>query len=270
MLIRLFTAVCLVSSMSFVSQSAHAQKVANYDFTDSKPSERLRPPVPTSPLQHPATRDRLHPPPPPKPTREESGEGTCGGILQNPPLIVSLVSLDRDSYAFGDEFTFVVKLDASRATTVPVRASLAEVEPVDANMSYEWRPFGISLELRSLNYRTTGVGLLRLYGSKDTPGSEIELKPGEWIELRGMAKMEWSNLPHGALPPDEEKYVLPLPLRQPQEFMAAVWASRGEGYRFDAGTREETRVCHVAEQSSSGNWGHVTVRPTSIQSSRPE
>jgi hypothetical protein len=246
MLIRLFTAVCLVSSMSFVSQLAHARKVANYDFTDSKPLERLRPPVPASPLQHPATRDRLHPPPPPKPTREESGEGTCGGILQNPPLIVSLVSLDRDSYAFGDEFTFVVKLEASRATTVPVRASLGEVEPVDASMSYEWRPLGISLELRSLNYRTTGVSLLRLYGSKDTSGSEIELKPGEWIELRGKAKMEWSNLP-----------------RQPQEFMADVMAIRAEGYRFDATTRRETRVCHHAEASSSLRRVHVTVTPKS-------
>jgi len=55
MLFRLFTAVCLVASMSFVSQLAHVQKVANYDFTDTKPLERLRPPVPTRPLQQPAT-----------------------------------------------------------------------------------------------------------------------------------------------------------------------------------------------------------------------
>ena len=50
MLFRLFTTVCLIASMSFVSQLAHAQKVANYDLTDAKPLERLRPPVPTSPL----------------------------------------------------------------------------------------------------------------------------------------------------------------------------------------------------------------------------
>jgi len=256
--------------MSFILQSAHAQKVASYDFTEAKPLERLRPPVPTSPLQHPATRDRSHPPPPPRPIAEENVAGACSGILQNPPLIVSLVSLDRDSYTFGDEFTFVVKLEASRATAVPVRANLAEVEPADASKSYEWRPLGISLELRSLHYRSTGVGLLSLYGSKDIPGSEIELKPGEWVELKGRAKMEWSNLPSGVLPPDEEKYVLPLPLRQPEEFMAAVWANRAESYRFDAGTREETRVCHVAEQSNSGDWVHFTVRPKGTQSSRPE
>ncbi len=246
MLFRLMTAASLVGIVLLVPQVAKAQRVATYDFTDVKPLERLRPPLP-----------------PPKPKPGEMVGGACGGILQNPPLIVSLVSLDRDSYTFGDEFTFVVKLEASRATTVPVRASLAEVEPVDASKSYEWRPLGISLELRSLKHRTTGMGLLRLYGSKDALGSEIELKPGESIDLRGRAKMEWSKLPHGALPPDEEKYVLPLPLRQPQEFMVDVMAIRAEGYRFDATTRRETRVCHNDEASSSLSRVHVTVTPKS-------
>ena len=75
--------------------------------------------------------------------------------------------------------------------------------------------------------------------------------------------MEWSNLPHGTFPPDEEKYVLPLPLRQPQELMAAAWAARAQGYRFDAERRQENRVCHGAEQSPSGNWLHITVKPES-------
>jgi hypothetical protein len=123
---------------------AHAQKVTTYDLSDAKPLERLRPPVPTSPLSRPATRDRLHPPPPP--TLEESDEGVCGGIIAN-QLLEPILSLDRDSYAFGDEFTFVLRLKAIYPTRVPVRASMAEIEPSDPNVSYEWRSMWLSLEL---------------------------------------------------------------------------------------------------------------------------
>jgi len=262
MLFRLITAVCLLASMSFVSQLAHAQKVANYDLTDAKPLERLRPPVPTSPSPRPATRGRLHPPPPPTP--EESDEGVCGGILASPPLEVSILSLDRDSYAFGDEFTFVLRLKAIYPTRVPVRASMAEIEPSDPNVGYEWRSMWLSLELQSSTHRTVGVGmrLLQLYGSKDTPGSEIDLKAGEWIELRGKARMKWANSPHGTLPASKEKYVLRLPLKSAKEFDARAFAMRGEGYRYDAASRKETRVCHPAEHSSGVDPVHITITPS--------
>jgi hypothetical protein len=263
MLFRLFTAVCLVASMSFVSQLAHAQKVANYDFTDAKPLERLRPPVPTSPLQHPATRDRLHPPLPPRPIPEESGEGACSGILASPPLEVSILSLDRASYAFGDEFTFVLRVKAIYPTRVPIRASMVEIEPSDPNVSYEWRSLGLSIELRSSTHQTVGVGLLQLYGSKDIPGSEIDLKAREWIELRGKARMKWANFPRGTLPASEEKYVLRLPLKSAQEFDARAVAMRAQGYRYDAASRKESRVCHPAEQSFGVDPVHITITPSS-------
>ena len=262
MLFRLFTAVCLVASMSFVSQLAHAQKVANYDFTDAKPSERLRPPVPTSPLQLPATRDRLHPPPPPRSIPEESGEGVCSGILANSPLDVSILSLDRDLYAFGDEFIFVLRLKANYPTRLPVRASMAEIEPSDPNVSYEWRSMGLSLELRSSAHRTVEVGLLQLYGSKDIPESEIDLKAREWIEVRGKARMKGDNFPHGTLPASEEKYVLRLPLKSAQDFDVRPFAIRAQGYRYDAASRKESRVCHPTEQSSGVDPVHITISPS--------
>ena len=119
------------------------KKVASYDFTDAKALERLRPPTPTIPLQHPATRDRLHPPPPPSP--QESDERVCGGILDNPPLAVTLL-LDRDSYVFGDEFTFILRVEALRPTRVQVSTSMAEIEPSDPKVSYEWRRSGCRFE----------------------------------------------------------------------------------------------------------------------------
>ena len=150
------TAASLIGIVALVPRVAQAQKVAAYDFTDAKPLERLRPPLPSPPRKYPPKGDPSHLPPPPKPAADESGEGACSGVLQNPPIIVSLVSLGRDSYTFGDEFTFIV--GASRATTVPVRASLAEVEPVDPSKSYEWQPRGISLGLRDPKYRSPGFG----------------------------------------------------------------------------------------------------------------
>ena len=73
--------------------------------------------------------------------------------------------------------------------------------------------------------------------------------------------MEGTNPPQGALPVSEEKYVLQLPLKKPQEFSADGFASRAESYLFDAATRQETRVCHSNEQSERGNPVHLTITP---------
>ena len=238
-----------IGFLLFIPQFVFAQKVASYDYTDTKPSDRLRPPLP---------------PPPPKrlPNGMLAIAGVCGGIVSNPPLTASLVSLDRASYAFGDEFIFVLRLTAVYPTRVPVRASLAEIEPSDPDVSYEWRPMGFSVELRSPTHSPVLVGLLQLYGSKDIPGSEIELKAGEWIEVRGKARMKWANPPRGTLPPSEEKYALRLPLKTAQEFDARGFVVRGQGFRYDAASRQETRVCHSAEQSFGANPVHVTVTPS--------
>jgi len=165
--------------------------------------------------------------------------------------MASTTGRDRDSYVFGDEFTFVLRLKANYPTRVPVRASMAEIEPSDP-------------KLRSSTHRTVGVGigLLQLYGSKDTPGSEIDLKAGEWIEFRGKARMKWANSPHGTLPASEEKYGLRLPLKSAQEFDARAFAMRGEGYRYDAASRKKTRVCHPAEQSSGVDPAYISITPS--------
>ncbi|PYX56047.1 MAG: hypothetical protein DMG76_16115 [Acidobacteria bacterium] len=238
-----------IGFLLFIPQFVFAQEVASYDYTDTKPSDRLRPPLP-----------------PPPPTRLPSGMlvvgGVCEGILGNPPLSVSLVSLDRASYAFGDEFIFVLRLTAVYPTRVPVRASLAEIGPSDPDVSYEGRPMGFSVELRSPTHRTVLVGLLQLFGSKDIPRSEIYLNAGQWIEVRGKARMKWANPPRGTLPPSEEKYVLRLPLKNAQDFDARAFSSRGQSFRYDAESRQETRFCHPAEQSFGAEPVHVAVTPS--------
>ena len=226
---------CAVGFLPSAARVVYAQKIASYDYTDAKPSERIRPPLPASP-------------PNLLPDGTPTVEGVCAGILANPPFAVTLLSLDRDSYVFGDEFTFIVRVEALRPTRVPVRTSMAEIEPSDPKVSYEWRPMMVSLELRSPNHYTVGMGLVQLYGSKESPASEVELKAGEWVELHGKARMEWTNSIPGGM---EEKWILPLPLKHPQQFSASAFITRGQVYRFDATTRQETRECHPAEESSS-------------------
>jgi hypothetical protein len=256
---------CIVWLLPFVPQFAYAQKVASYDYVDTRTSERLRPPLPPPPIKHPTRQDPSHPPPPPKP--EELGRGVCGGILGNPPLVVSILSLDRDSYAFGDDFIFVLQVRALYTTLVPVRASVAEVEPSDPALNYKWRPMGITMELQSPNHRAVWIGLLELYGSKDAPGSEIELKAGEWIELRGKARMAWSNPPWGTLQHGEEKWVIRIPLQHAQQFAAIALAHRAGSYRFDAETRQESQLCdYFGEQSSTGSPVQLTVTPKATPS----
>ena len=246
---RLVPLFCAVGFLLPAARVVYAQKIAGYDYTDAKPSERIRPPLPA-------------PPPTLLPDGTPAVGGVCGGILANPPLAVTLLSFDRDSYVFGDEFTFIMRVEALRPTRVQVSTSMAEIEPSDPKVSYEWRPMGVSLELRSPNHYTVGMGLVHLYGSKESPASEVELKTGEWVELHGKARMEWTNSLPGSFPDRKKKWILPLPLKHPQQFSASAYIMRGEGYRFDATTRQETRVCHPAEHSSSYPPVSLTVVPT--------
>jgi hypothetical protein len=257
MLSRLLTAACVVGFMSFVPMLADAQKVASYDFTDTKPLERLRPPLPPQPLKHPTTRDPSHPPPLPK--EEEIGRGVCGGILANPPIVVFILSLDHDSYTFGDEFHFVLQVKAVAPTRVPVLTSLAKIEPADPSQSYKWRPMWINMLLRDANNREAGMGLLKLYGSPDSPGSEIELKAGEWVEMLGKARMQWRNPPKGIPVP---RSAIPIPLSEAQHFTVTAVEQRQGSLRYDAATKRETQLCdYPAEWSGSGVSMGLTVRP---------
>jgi hypothetical protein len=87
---------------------------------------------------------------------EVSG-GACGGILGYSLLVVSILSLDRNSYAFGDEFSLVLQVKVLITTGAPGRHGTQKSKPSHCSR-----------------------GMLELYGSKETPGSEVELKSGHF------------------------------------------------------------------------------------------
>jgi len=121
--------------------------------------------------------------------------GRCGGMTSG-KLIVSLVSLDRTEYTIGEEFNYTVEVRTAGPETVkvPTVFNVADLEPDDPNVSFKYAAMEIWLGMsEESNERYLSVPLLRLYGSDEMPWSEIELKPGMSIEIRGKAKLKRLN-----------------------------------------------------------------------------
>jgi len=246
MLRQVLVAVYIVLLMSLSPQFALAQKVASYDYTDEKPRERLRPPLPPPPP--PAIgpiNGPLHSPPVPA----GSIRGVCGGVLGE-ALLAATLTLDRDSYTVGDEFTFTLRLEAVKSVWVPVRPSIADVEPSDPLRSYKYRPMYIGMELDTADHKRAGMTLLTLYGSPDTPGSEILLKRGQWVQIRANRRMQfqWSDP------------ALSSSSAIPRQFSAIAIALRQGSFSYDATTKQEDQLCDFsAEQSAVGLPAHFTL-----------
>jgi hypothetical protein len=166
-----------LSDYHLLAQEPPTAEVGSYDYTDTKPTERTRPPQPLAKQKIQINGMTLE-------------RGVCGGII-NSSLAVESISLDHDSYDMGDEFSYVLVLRAVYPTRVPIRASLAEIEPKDPKMSYEWRRLSFALDLHSPSHKTIVVGLLSLVGSKEVQGTEIELKAESGSNCG--AKRKWSG-----------------------------------------------------------------------------
>lgn len=164
--------------------------------------------------------------------------GVCAGILGERTLIVSLVSLDRDSYSIGDElvYTLDVRNVGKEPIKIPTRFNLADLEPDDPAADFQYAPMEIWLALLSEG-RNMSVLLLTLYGSDDMPWTQLEIKPGEWVEIRGKAKLEAT---------DQTKHVfhstygthssVPLPQGEVTAWMS-FW--KGDYFYFQARTQYE-------------------------------
>ena len=117
--------------------------------------------------------------------------GRCG--MASGKLIVSLVSLDRTEYTIGDEFSYTLEVRTAGPETVkvPTVFNVANLEPDDPNVSFRYAAMEIWLAVSEESHeRYLSMPLLRLYGSDEMPWSEIELKPGMSIEIRGKAKLK--------------------------------------------------------------------------------
>jgi hypothetical protein len=232
---------------------AMPQQITILDFTNVQPRERRRAP-------------RMEPPGPRKvlsvrPTgpNEAVPGGRCGGFMLG-HLRLSLVSVNKKEYALGDEVLYDIRAENTQEPpfTLPSRASLADIEPEDETVSYEYAPLEIWLRWTDSRQRGLNTKVLVLYGTKATPGTEIELKKREWISLRGKATLRPSDDSHIDL---VKRTDMPLPVTKVSNVQAAAFYYRSDLYRYDASTRRETWGCQENEISYPGPGPLVTLLP---------
>jgi hypothetical protein len=246
-LLMLFGAFALSLSVP----AAHAQRVAVYDFSTQQPKDRIRKP-------------KAFPP-----------NGRCGGVLNDPSLAILLKALDKTGYALGDEvrFTIEVRNTGTLPQRFPITPNLADVEPSDPTESYTYQPAEIWLSLLKTTDAAKDGGdqlrlstlLLTLYGSKDRPGTEVELKPGEWIEFQGRAKLEDTSTSGKQFSADVGVFsTIKVVTKKIAEMSASAFSWRGDDARFDGRTQYEYVSCHGYEMSGARGLGvsqHVDLLP---------
>jgi len=117
---------------------------------------------------------------------------SCGGVdhAYYPEAVVSLLSLDRTQYRFGQSVFFEVKIRnvGKEPIILPWASNLADFEPQNLSATYTYRQGTVSL------YFTAGKQELAVYssfyGSPAHAGTLKELRQGEWVKVRARTRLE--------------------------------------------------------------------------------
>jgi hypothetical protein len=213
-------------------------------------------------LSSTAPKPRRHPPKPFPPGTVFAGR--CGGVIFG-KLIASLVSSDRTEYTIGDEFNYILEVRTAGTETVkvPTVLNVADLEPEDPNVSFNYEAMEIGLDLSEESAgRFFGLPLLRLYGSDAMPGTLVEIKPGMVIEIRGKAKLmpiDPKNAPfHGVGMAATED----LPKGEVR-VRTSLW--RGDKYYYDGSTHHEGWRGFCPEEEYSLEYGKkITLLSSSV------
>jgi hypothetical protein len=222
-----------IVALATTGSATRAQRIAVYDFSTQQPKDRIRQPKPSPP-----------------------GSGRCGGILGNPPVRVSLLSLDKIEYAIGDDVVFTIKIanTGPAPERVPVAYNLADMEPPDGSQDYNYQPMEIWLliskpnDSREIPFLSTLA--LTLYGSNDRPDTQVELKTGEWIEVRGRARLENTSASGKRFNADTYVYSTIRDVTEEiPDMKANVFSWRGDDFRFVGHTQYEYYSCRGYEMS---------------------
>ncbi len=120
------------------------------------------------------------------------GGGSCGGVehAHYPEAAVSLLSLDNTQYEFGQDVAFEIKIQnvGKDPIILPWGGELADFEPTDRLAIYTYLQGTVSLHFvakkRELPIYSS------FYGSTLHVGTLKDLEPGEWVIVRGQAKLE--------------------------------------------------------------------------------
>jgi hypothetical protein len=131
---------------------------------------------------------------------------------------------------------------------VPTVDRLGDIEPDDASVSYSYEPLQVWMSLFDQHIRTLRVYLVTLYGSKESPATEVELAPGASIEIRGkavLAPMDKTNEPFYIGKPSDSD--IQPPRKRTSNISVTLGYWRGEILHFDARSKHEYVDCRDYE-----------------------
>lgn len=171
--------VTLVAMTTGVAAHCQAQEVASIDVTSLVRKELRRPSAPPS-------------------TRHQGGIGAdypCPSATKDMgALHTELVSVDRPKYRAGDLLTFevTVKNVGSEPLMVPVSPDLADLQLDDPAEQFSYSELELSLWDAVSDKSSLGLVGVRLYGDKNHANTTIDLRPGEWVRIRGKDRI---NIP---------------------------------------------------------------------------
>jgi hypothetical protein len=235
----LWTFLFLQAAQGFVGGAAQRVSILDFSTTAPKPRKHVPKPFPAGTVL----------------------SGRCGGILASPGLSVSLVSLDRDEYAIGDEVVYTLNLSSRgpQSIKVPTVFNLSDLEPDDPTASFTYAPLEIWLGLRDSEHRLISTLILTLYGSDDIPATQMELKSGEFLAVKGKAKLEPTDQTGREYNADVDTHSsVPGPLG---EVNPGVMSWKGDYLHFDGPTQHEFHGCHMYEVGVTLSEQKITLLP---------
>ena len=104
----------------------------------------------------------------------------------------TLVWLDRDEYAVGDNQKFEVRIDnvGSVPVEIPFSPHLADLQPADPSQKFGYSLVRVQFLIGGTKWDwTSSDGDVILYGASQHAGTMLTMQPGEWVRIIGTGKI---------------------------------------------------------------------------------
>jgi hypothetical protein len=103
-------------------------------------------------------------------------------------LRTTLVWLDREEYAVGDQQKFEVRIEnvGSVPVEMPFSPHLADLQPADPSRKFGYSRATVQFWIGGTKWEwTSSEGDVALYGASQHPGTMLTMHPGEWVRIIG-------------------------------------------------------------------------------------
>jgi hypothetical protein len=203
-----------------------AQQAASIDLTQIEPRGDLRRPAAREgdPTGHRGIIEHVN---------------SCNKVPPEAPAVqTTLVWVDRDQYAVGDDIKFEVRIlnTGSVPLKLPFSPHLADFQPADPSRKFAYSEMVIGLELSSVlphmsSKSSGGGGGVILYGNENHPGTMLTLQPGEWAQIVGKSEFRGIDWPPEASSKDAVSHLnATITISQNETLLTSADAATTERY----------------------------------------